>query len=38
MSLAAWITMLTTWTIVAMYTIYFFIKVLKTPQKMDDSD
>lgn len=32
MTTSAWITMLTTWTIVAYFTIHFFVKVLRTPQ------
>lgn len=38
MSLSAWITMLSTWGIITGYTVYFFLKVLKAPQKMDRDD
>lgn len=38
MSLSAWITMLSSWAIISIYTIYFFMKVLKTPQKMEDDE
>lgn len=35
MSLAAWITMLSAWGIITVYTVYFFIKVLKSPQRTE---
>lgn len=38
MSLSAWITMLSSWAIISIYTIYFFMKVLRTPQKRDDNE
>lgn len=36
MTTAALITMITSWTIIAFYTIRFFLKVLKTPQEKKD--
>ncbi len=38
MSLSAWITLLTAWGIITGYTVYFFRKVLKTPQRMHRED
>lgn len=35
MSIAALIIMISSWTVIAFFTIYFFLKVLRTPQKMD---
>ncbi len=37
MSTSAWIMMLATWAIVAYFTIYFFVKVLRTPQEKKHS-
>ncbi len=33
MTTAAWILMVTTWTIITITTSYFFIRVVRTPQK-----
>lgn len=35
MSLSALIMMLTTWAVIAFFTIRFFLKVLRTPRKKD---
>lgn len=36
MTSAAWITMIVTMGIVASFTVYFFVKMLKTPFHTDD--
>lgn len=38
MTTAALITMLCSWTIVAFFTVRFFLKVLKTPQEKSSND
>ena len=35
MTTTALITMMTTWAVIAFFTIRFFLKVLKTPQEKD---
>ena len=37
MTATALVTMLLAWAIIAFFTIRFFLKVLKTPQRMDDT-
>jgi hypothetical protein len=36
MSTSALITMLASWAIIALFTIRFFLKVLRTPQEKDE--
>jgi hypothetical protein len=35
---AAWTMLICTWTVVTFFTIKFFLKVLRTPPRSDDSD
>lgn len=35
MSSSALITMITAWTVIAFFTVRFFLKVVKTPQEKD---
>jgi hypothetical protein len=36
MTTAAWIMLFGTWGVIITFTAHFFVKVLKTPQKMDE--
>ncbi len=38
MSTSALFTMLTAWTVILFLVLYFFIKVIRTPQKKDQHD
>ena len=35
MSTSALVTMITAWTVIAFFTVRFFLKVVKTPQEKD---
>lgn len=35
MSSSALVTMITAWTVIAFFTVRFFLKVVKTPQEKD---
>jgi hypothetical protein len=35
MTTAALVTMISAWTVIAFYTVKFFLKVVKTPQEKD---
>jgi len=37
MTMKAWITLAITWSIITYYTVYFFLKVLKSPPRDDDT-
>lgn len=36
MTVTAWITLGITWSVITFFTVYFFIKVLKSPPENDD--